>query len=142
MKTLKHERKGQMVTSEYVLLFFVVIAAISAMSLYVQRGMQARQRDARKYMMNLASTACTTASVNGVDCMAATVNTANGATALAQEYEPYYLDSSSDIRRDSADKRMLDAASTAGKSYATSTVIKTDSNQSPPKEGSKNVYNN
>ena len=44
--------KGQSILSEYVMIFFVVIAAAVAMTIFVQRGFEARIHDARNFMIN------------------------------------------------------------------------------------------
>ena len=43
--------KGQTILSEYVMIFFVVIAAAVAMTVFVQRGLEARIHDARNFMI-------------------------------------------------------------------------------------------
>ncbi len=136
MMKLKHARKGQMVTSEYVLLFFVVVAGISAMTLYVQRGLQARHRDGKIYMVDMATQACTQATAGGVDCLgAAKVDPAT--QKIAYEYEPYYGQSEAEVRRDSVDKKVLDENGRWGKYFAQSTQIGSDSAQLPPAEAAK-----
>ena len=143
MNNLKHARKGQMVVSEYVLLFFVVVAGVSAMALFVQRGLQSRSRDAKIYMVDLAAKACEQATqVNGVDCLGATGVNTEQTNKLAYEYEPYYGLSSSKVRNDSADKKTLDESSTWGKDFATSTKINSQSAQKPPKYGDLSVFHN
>jgi hypothetical protein len=76
-KSLKNHR-GQATVMEYVMMFFLVSALMAAMSLYVKRAVQARMRDARRYMV---------LQVNAVY----TGNIALGNLTLG--YEPYYLDS-------------------------------------------------
>ena len=72
--------KGQTILSEYVLIFFVVIAALTALTVFVQRGLEARIHDARNFMVNsvINSGAC------DANCMQATGGN------IFYEYEPYY----------------------------------------------------
>ena len=75
-KRLRKNKKAQN-TAEYAILISLVVAAIIAMQVYVQRGMQGRIRDAVKgYLV--------------------TETTALGTTA---QYEPYYLSSSYNVVR-------------------------------------------
>lgn len=131
MMKLKHARKGQMVTSEYVLLFFVVISGVSAMTVFVQRALQSRDRDTKKYMIDLAGQACIQATQGNVDCMgAAGINTAQS-NQLAYEYEPYYGHSTSKVQNDSGDKKSL-TPNRWERDYATATIVNAASHQSPP----------
>ncbi len=125
---LKHARKGQLVMSEYVLLFFVVVASISAMTLFVQRGLQARHRDANMYAVDLASQACEQLSASGVDCKGAA-----GVNGFAYQYEPYYGQSKADIGRKMADKKVIDGTGQWGKYFTERTEVGSTSAQLPPK---------
>ncbi len=69
--------KGQAVFSEYVMIFFVVVAAAVAMTTFVQRGFEARVHDARKFMIDSASNAL--------------------GSQIPYEYEPYYAQMLSDV---------------------------------------------
>jgi hypothetical protein len=71
---------GQSILSEYVMIFFVVMAALTAMTTFVQRGLQARVHDARNYMVD----AVMNTAVCDTNCLAATGGN------IAYEYEPYY----------------------------------------------------
>ena len=79
--------KGQSIFSEYIMIFFVVIAAAVAMTTFVQRGFEGRLHDARNFMVNsiVSSGAC------DVNC----VNAAGG--NIYYEYEPYYSVTLSDV---------------------------------------------
>ncbi|MCC6758012.1 MAG: hypothetical protein IT395_00080 [Candidatus Omnitrophica bacterium] len=66
---------------EYAVLFFIVIAAITAMSTYAKRGVQARVRSARNYMG---------IQVNGV------YGNMYPNRVLPLEYEPYYVHTETD----------------------------------------------
>jgi len=74
-------RRGQGVTVEYAVLFFIVIAAITAMSTYSKRAIQGRVRDARNYVVRQVEPAY-----------------ANGRTnsQFYFEYEPYYTQTTTD----------------------------------------------
>ena len=85
-------KKGQSVLSEYVMIFFVVIAALVAVTTFVQRGFEARIHDARDFMINAVANAC------DADCMKATGN------AIAKEYEPYYAQMLSDVQQNADEK--------------------------------------
>lgn len=135
MKLLKHNRAGQLAMSEYVLLFFVIVAGVSAMTVYVQRGLQAKHRDATRYAIDMANDACSQASAGGVDCRGATKldpKTGN----IPYQYEPYYGQSEAGVQRASTDKKVVDANGQWGKYFAESTTIGADSAQLPP-EASK-----
>jgi len=84
--------KGQSSLSDYVVTFFIVIAAAVAMTVYIQRSLQAKTKDARDYMVGLASANC-----DG-DCKAAAGISGSG---IPREYEPYYGKVDSQTRRDS-----------------------------------------
>ena len=85
-------RKGQTIMSGYVITFFLVIGAVVAMMVYMQRAFQARIRDAKIYMVDMANHPC------DADCHAAIAQSSDnrpGAGArqagdIAYEYEPYY----------------------------------------------------
>ena len=72
--------KGQAVLSEHVMVFFVVIAAIVAMTTFVQRSFEARIHDAKDFMINSVMSN----SVCDANCMAATGG------KIDEGYEPYY----------------------------------------------------
>lgn len=74
-------RRGQGSMIEYAVLFFIVIAAITGMSAYAKRGVQARVRSARNYMG---------IQVNGV------YGNMYPSRVLPLEYEPYYVQTVSD----------------------------------------------
>ena len=76
--------KGQSILSEHVMVFFIVVAALVAMTTFVQRGLQARIHDARNFMVNSVNSVC------DANCLAATGG------KIANEYEPYYAQMLSD----------------------------------------------
>ncbi len=79
--------KGQAVLLEYVMIFFVVIAAAVAMTTFVQRGIEARVHDARNFMID--------AVINNSVCDANCMQAAGG--DISYEYEPYYAQMLSDV---------------------------------------------
>lgn len=84
-------KKGQSILSEYVMIFFVVIAALVAMTSFVRRGLNARIHDARNYMIDSVS--------NNNVCDANCVQAAGG--KIAYEYEPYYTQMIADVYQNS-----------------------------------------
>ena len=85
--------KGQAVLSEYVMIFFVVIAAAVAMTVFVQRSFEARLHDERNFMINsvINSGAC------DANCLQATGGN------IYYEYEPYYAQMLSDVQHNEQD---------------------------------------
>ena len=83
-RKLNRNRKGQN-TAEYALLISLVVAAIIAMQTYAQRTLQARIRDASKYL------------VNGTSPLGNTT-----------QYEPYYLQSNYAVDRTSTETQLMD----------------------------------
>ncbi|MBF0571203.1 MAG: hypothetical protein HQL12_04965 [Candidatus Omnitrophica bacterium] len=79
--------KGQAVMAEYVMIFFVTIAALTGMTTLIQRSLQARIHEGRNFL--IASVA--NSSVCDVNCLAATGG------SIAYEYEPYYSQVVSDV---------------------------------------------
>jgi len=78
-------KKGQSILSEYTMIFFVVIAALVAITTYVQRGFEARIHDAKNFAITQANAAC------DANCQIATGN-------VAYEYEPYYVQMFSNVQ--------------------------------------------
>ena len=85
--------KGQAILSEYVMIFFVVIAAAVAMTTFVQRGFEARIHDARNFMINSVA--------NSGACDANCLQAAGG--NIAYEYEPYYAVSDASVWQNQQD---------------------------------------
>src|SRR3569623_1292015 len=92
-------RKGTATLAEYSITILLVVAALTAMTTYVKRALQAKMRDARHYMIETATTGCE------VNCRNA-AHIAEGST-IAQQYEPYYTQSSAGISLDSETNKML-----------------------------------
>lgn len=95
LKILKYKKiknqKAQMIANEYVIVFFVVLAIIAAMSTYFRRAIQSRVRGAYKVMEYTAY-----ARINS--STAVNASRYSGSSHHAQ-YEPYYTESISDITR-------------------------------------------
>jgi hypothetical protein len=85
--------KGQSILSEYVMIFFVVIAAAVAMTTYLQRAFEARVHDAR----NFAISSVMNNSVCDANCVQATGGN------IAYEYEPYYTVSAASVQQNQQD---------------------------------------
>jgi len=110
-------RRAQ-VLSEYAITFFLIVAVISAMSVYVKRALQGRIYEARNTMIR-------------------TVNAVSGNVAVPLEYEPYYVQTQSEVKRDSTENAMLLGGETPGvaiKDFLEKTQAQTNSVQLPPKE--------
>lgn len=75
-KKLIRNKKAQQ-TAEYALLISLVVAAVIAMQTYAQRSLQAKIRDASRYMTRQSS------EMGGTN-----------------QYEPYYLESTYQVTRD------------------------------------------
>ena len=127
--------KGQTVLPEYVVLFFLAIAAVLGMSLFVQRGLQGRLRDAREYMLDMAAQGCLEADMQSnavgvsLDCQGAgRLKNAR----LAPEYEPYYGRVASTIHADQNDDETLNGDGIFRKQFSRYTDADSTSEQLPP----------
>jgi hypothetical protein len=123
-------RKAQTILPEYVIIFFIAVAAMVSIAVYAQRALQAKQRDARIHMLSVASQAC------DKDCQAA-AGIKNG--QLPQEYEPYYGVVESRVDRDQSEKKGVIASGigTTGifvKETNQVTDVTSTSVQRPPKD--------
>lgn len=81
-------KQGQVHSAEYVILIFIILGMIGTMSTYFQRVVQARHRDARKYMFNMI-----------FDRTAGYYN-----EGFWIEYEPYYLFTGQDVTQDTKNR--------------------------------------
>lgn len=79
MRKQWRSHRGQSVLSEYTMVIFIVIAAVVAITVYVQRSLEARIHDARNFMVD----SVVNNSVCDANCLLATGN-------IMHEYEPYY----------------------------------------------------
>lgn len=82
MLTLKRNRRGQG-TAEYATLIALAIAGVISMQQYVQRGFQGRMRDATVFLREEGSRG------------------SEGRIGTTLQYEPYYINQSAQIDRDS-----------------------------------------
>lgn len=121
-------RRGQTVMPEYVVGFFLVIAAMVTLTVYVQRALQARARDAKIYMVDLASRGCAQA---GDGCLQA-AGARNG--ELNYEYEPYYTKSSAVIERTQNESKTLEVNSVFRRNAREVTQVGSNSDQRPPED--------
>ena len=91
LRKLRRKSKGQS-TAEYAILIALVVGAIIAMQVYVQRAIKGRIRDAVVvYMLNQTNELGNTA-----------------------QYEPYYLETNFDVVRNSRDTQFLIANQAIG----------------------------
>ena len=94
LRKLLKNKKAQN-TAEYAILISLVVAGIIAMQTYAQRALQARVRDAAKFMADQ------TGNVGGTATLGDTL-----------QYEPYYLQTNYQVTRDDFEKELLDNAQT------------------------------
>ncbi len=88
-KKLMKNKKAQN-TAEYAILISLVVAGIIAMQTYAQRALQARVRDAGKYLASQTSKLGTTG-----------------------QYEPYYLSTNYTVVRNETETQILDNDTTS-----------------------------
>jgi hypothetical protein len=113
----KLTNKAQTNVSEYLVTFFIAIGSIVAMTVYVQRALQAKIRDSRNYMIETAAQA------QGHD--------------IQFEYEPYYGFVNSMVSRESDVQQALLPGGTTGfytKNMDESIYVESLSVQAPPRE--------
>ena len=107
--------KGQAILSEYVMIFFVVIAALVALTTFVQRGFEARIHDARNFMIN----SVTNSGACDANCLQATGGN------IFYEYEPYYSIMAANVQKNQQDTtgatQALGAVYTGSSNEATQT---------------------
>ena len=109
-------RRAQ-VLSEYAITFFLIVAVISAMSVFVKRALQGRIFEARNAMIR---------TVNAVSPV-----------AVPLEYEPYYVETRSEIKRSSSETVGLLGGAPSGvatKDFLEKTEAQTNSVQLSPKD--------
>ncbi len=126
---LRANNKGQGSLPEYVVTFFVVVAAGVAMTTYIQRSLQAKIRDSRDYMRDIASKECD-----------ANCQTAAGIKIgkIPREYEPYYSKADSQAERNSEVKAALVPRDKIFmKKTSDNSEVDTSSKQFPPIEAAK-----
>lgn len=122
-----HAQTAQTILPEHIISFFLVMSAMVAMTVYVQRGLQARVHDVRDYAMNQAARACTSV---GSGCLEAAGNVVVNNT-FVKEYEPYYGLSDAEVTRSHDEQKgMLGGVFT--RTSSDSTHVVSDSRQLPP----------
>jgi len=83
----RRTQSGQTAITEYVVIFFLAIGALVAMSVYIQRTLQARIHDSRDYMISEAARA--------------------HEGPIHYEYEPYYGYVATNVQRNQDDTTRL-----------------------------------
>ena len=119
LKALKN-KNAQAVMGEYVLVIFLVMAVLSAMTFYIRRAVHARIHDARDYMVR--------------EVRGRTAGAFNG--DLYKEYEPYYGNTAARIsRRVDDETRVLPGASSGifQKIYNETVAVRLNSETAPPR---------
>ena len=123
LKCLKFPRAQ--VLPEYVFMLVLVVAAVSAMSVYVRRALQAKIYDARGAMIERVAGAYNSSPYAPV-------------TTFSNEYEPYYLQTNTTGISDYQDQDSLTAGGTTGTFLKNiiigATAADTHSTQLPPKD--------
>lgn len=110
-----------MVMSEYALTFFIVVAAMAGMSLFMKRALQGRIRDAQQSMV-------------------ATINarTTNYVKTPFFQYEPYYMNTSSVVDKDLSTTQTVGpspgfSSGVFGQTWDESTEVRSTSNTISPR---------
>jgi len=118
LKGLRNVR-GQSVSGEYVMVFFLALGAIAAMTIFSQRALQGHIRDARIAMVDIVR------------------NYPNGYQgALYYEYEPYYTNTVSEMDRRSFIQSGLVDGGASGISHQIineATSLESQSETAPPR---------
>ncbi len=121
LKYLK-DKQAQVMVGEYVMVIFLVLAAMTAITVYFKRAVQARIHDARYYMAN--------------EVRQRVGEQFNG--TLSGSYEPYYTDTSSTISRGSSQTTSVFPGLSSGifeESFNEATNVTTFSTTAPPRDG-------
>lgn len=114
-------RQAQAVMGEYVLVIFMVLAVIVAMTVYFKRAIQARLHDARDYMVN--------------DVRQRTVGSYSGELYL--HYEPYYTNTIATVARDASSTTLILPGASSGifrKVIDETTSVQVNSETAPPRD--------
>lgn len=110
---------------EYVLVFFLAIGMVTAMTIYFKRAIQARIFDARNTMLNMAISRAQAS--YGADL----------GNIIQIGYEPYYSNTVSTVVRQENTRTNLLPGGTTGifnKAIDEMTTIRTQSEAAPPKD--------
>ena len=124
MLRIVKNNKAQAVIGEYVLVFFVAMGVITAMSTYFKRVVQARMYDSRNAMVRLA--------------IEQSAGFYNGNFFV--HYEPYYTNTDSETYRSLVSTTSLSEGGSSGiyrKNYDDLSRIVTYSETKPPKDVDK-----
>ena len=124
MPKIFYKNRGQAI-AEYILMITVVITMLTAMAVFLRRALQGRFKDARDYMITAVNATYT--------------QTRQGATPMniAYEYEPYYLETRSEVSRESDNQLNIKKGGRGGiirKVLNETTTANTESIQAPPKD--------
>ena len=112
---------GQAVSSEYVLVFFIILGMMTAMSVFFKRIIQGSIHDARNKMVEI------------VEKQTSDYYDGN----LYYEYEPYYTYANTTVYRDVEEKTTLAGGGPAGqfrKEIDERTTVRVLSETMPPKD--------
>ncbi len=115
------------VISEYAGIIFLILAVITAVSVFLKRALQANIRDARNYM------------ITQVNSTYAATQSGTTPSGISYEYEPYYVEQNSEISSRVDDQADFTRGAGAGKattSYNETTEATSTSRQLPPGQGS------
>ena len=108
---LRLKTKGQGVSAEYVILIALASISIVMMATYVRRAIQARYRDGNRMVYTRASAAL--------------------GNAVQPEYEPYYVNTATDVDSLSADEQKMAADGSLDKTNIFERSMNTVSSQKP-----------
>lgn len=104
-------QRGQSVSGEYVFMIALVLLAILAMTTYVRRAIQGRYRDANRAVYTHASAAL--------------------GNVVEAEYEPYYVNTSSDVDSFTFDEQKVAPGGAMKKTGIFERSVDSDSVQKP-----------
>ena len=104
-------KKGQGISAEYVILIVLVSISIAVMTTYVRRTLQARYRDGNRMVYMKASAAL--------------------GNAVQPEYEPYYVNTATDVDAMTADEQKVAAGGAVDKTNISERSMNTVSEQKP-----------
>lgn len=120
-------KSAQVMSSEYVLIFFLILGMITAMSIYFRRTVQGRVFSATNFMLG-----------NIRNELAKELTEDEFAGNLYAQYEPYYLDTESSVTRRADDRSELKesfglSSGIFHKDIYQTTAVKTNSITAPPR---------
>jgi predicted membrane protein len=126
-----HNRRAQVNTSEYVLVFFVVMTVITAMTVYFKRGVQAKMYSTHNFAINRMIQ----------DLKDSPLDKDSFVGDLYYQYDPYYLNTESVKRHDIQDFRGLQKSPTPDKGSGVAfrgfdheSEVTTGSDTKPPRD--------